>query len=171
MNGELKAPGTSMIVAALLAIILGFVMLLYPGGTMMLMNVAFIWLQAILTAFILLYAIVEAVSYFKSGKAVGGVLALIVGLAAVLLIWIFNVGIIYVVFALFCILAGLLEVVDAFSFPAARGFLLLLGLINVMIGAIVLKHPVVLPLLIAWYILFWGVSRLLLGVELKRLAV
>lgn len=170
MNGEFKVPGTSMIVASILAIILGFVMLLYPGGTMVLMNVAFIWLQMILSAFILLYAIIEAIGAFKGNRMTTGVLAIVVGLAAVLLIWIFNVGIIYAVFAIFCIVAGLAEIMDAFAVPAARGFLLLLGLVNIMIGAIILRHPVVLPLLIAWYVLFWGVSRLLLGLEFKRLA-
>jgi len=158
-----------MIVAAILAVILGFVMLLYPGGTMALMTVAFTTLQALLSVFILAYAISEAVGYFKSGKKAAGVLAILVGLAATVLVWIFNVSIVYVVFALFCIIAGLSEVIGAFSFPAARGLLLLLGLINIMIGAIIFKHPVVLPLLIAWYVLFWGISRLLLGMELRRL--
>ena len=170
MNGELKMSGGSMIAAAVLAIILGFVMLLYPGGTMALMTVAFSTLQAIISIFVLAYAISEAVGYFKAGKTAGGILAILVGIAAALLIWVFDVGIVYLIFALFCIVAGLSEIFGAFTFPAARAFLLLLGLINIMIGAIIIKHPVVLPLLIAWYVLFWGISRLLLGVELKRLA-
>jgi hypothetical protein len=33
---------------------------------------------------------------------------------------------------------------------------------------IILMNPIVLPLLIAWYVLFWGISRLFLSFELKR---
>ncbi|HPQ82065.1 MAG TPA: hypothetical protein PLZ86_10170, partial [bacterium] len=135
MNGQLKMSSSSTIVAAILAIVLGFVMLLYPGGTMALMGVAFTTLQAILTIFILAYAISEAVGYFRAGRKAAGLFAIIFGLAAVLLVWLFNVGIVYMVFALFCIVAGISEVIGAFTFPAARALLMLLGLINIMIGA------------------------------------
>lgn len=32
----------------------------------------------------------------------------------------------------------------------------------------VVRHPIVLPLLIAWYVLFWGISRLFLSIELRK---
>jgi uncharacterized membrane protein HdeD (DUF308 family) len=40
---------------------------------------------------------------------------------------------------------------------------------NILIGTIMIQYPMILPLLIAWYVLFWGISRLLLAFELKRL--
>ena len=169
MNEEMRSAATSMIIASVLALILGFVMLLYPGGTMALMGAAFTVLQAMISIFILAYAISEATRHFKGGSRGLGIASIAIGVGAVLLVWIFDVRIVWIIFALFCILAGLGEIFGAFSMHSARYFLFLLGLLNIMVGAIVLKYPLALPLLIAWYVLFWGISRLLLALEIRRI--
>lgn len=158
-----------MIFASILAIILGLVMLFYPGGTMVLMAAAFQVLQIIISIFILAYAISEAIRYFKANRKAHGIIYLLIGAAATLLVWIFNVQIVYLIVSLFLILVGIGEIAGSFSIAAGRYFLLFLGLINIMIGAMIIKYPVVLPLIIAWYVLFWGVSRLFLALEIRRI--
>jgi uncharacterized membrane protein HdeD (DUF308 family) len=158
-----------MITASVLAIVVGMVMLLYPGGTMQLMSAAFTVLQAMLSIFVMAAAISEGIRCFRTGRKGTAVAALLVGLVATLLIWFFDVGIIYLIVAFFCVLAGLGEIVGAVSVPQARYFLWALGLMNIMVGVIILRYPVALSLLIAWYVLFWGVTRLMLSLELRRI--
>lgn len=169
MDTPIKVSSGSMIFASILALILGFAMLLYPGGTMALMDAAFITLQIIVTAFILAYAISEAVRYLKGGKKGAGIAALLLGVAAALLVWFFDVRIVSIVIALFFIVAGLGELFGGMGIPAARYFFVFLGLVNIMMGAVILKYPLALPLLIAWFVLFWGISRLCLALELRRM--
>jgi uncharacterized membrane protein HdeD (DUF308 family) len=157
-----------MVFASVLGIILGLIMLLYPGGTMALIQAAFWAFQAIISLIFLFYAVTEAVRYFKMGNTSSGVGYLIIGILAAVLVWLFDVGIIYIIAALFFIVSGIGEAVLGARMMIGRYFLILLGIINVFVGVVMLKYPVILPLLIAWYILFWGVSRLLLAFEFKR---
>jgi len=159
----------SMIFAAIVAIVLGLVMLWYPGGIMALIAVTFWALQVMVSVFILSYTISEAVRYFKAGTVVGGVAYLLIGIAATLLVWFFKVDLIYFVVALFFIVSGLGDIVGGFKLAAGRYFFVFLGVMNIMIGIIILQYSVILPLLIAWYVLFWGISRLFLAFELKRM--
>ena len=158
------------IVTAIVAIAVGFIMLFYPGGTMKLMDAAFIIFQALVTIFIIMFTISHAMNSFNHGARVSGVFNLIVGALAVVLVWVFSVNVIYFIIAAFLILSGAAEIAGGIRIPAARYFLIFLGVINILVGVIIIRHPVVLPLLIAWYLLFWGVSRLFLGLELKKAA-
>lgn len=168
MNGELRISTTSMILTSLLAIILGFVMLVYPGGTMVLMTAAFRTLQIIISVFALAYGISAAMSNFKRSSVATGAAMLIAAVAATLLIWVFNVAIVYVVIAAFFIVSGVGEIFAGASVPVARYFFIMLGLMNIIVGAAIIKYPVILPLLLAWYVLFWGIARLCLSLEIKR---
>jgi uncharacterized membrane protein HdeD (DUF308 family) len=159
----------SMFFAAIVAIILGLVMLWYPGGIMALIAVTFWALQVMISVFILSYMITEAVRYFRAGKVFGGIAYLIIGIAATLFVWFFKVNFFYLVVAVFFIVSGVSDIIGGFALAAGRYFFIFLGFMNIMIGIVMIQYPVILPLLIAWYVLFWGISRLLLAFELKRL--
>lgn len=159
-----------MVFASILAIILGLIMLWYPGGIMAAISVTFWVLQAIISAFILIYTISEAIRCFKTGSTVGGVLYLAIGILATVLIWLFQVSIVYIIVALFFIVSGLGEIILGFRMIIGKYFMIFLGMVNILVGVIMLSYPIILPLLIAWYVLFWGISRLLLAFELKKIA-
>lgn len=169
MNGVLGFSIRQMITASVIAIVLGLVMLFYPGGTMALMAGAFWSVQLILSIFIGIYAISEIIRNSAAERVWAVVVSIILGILAIAFIWLFDVGFVYFIIACFFVLAGITEIVGSFSVPFGKFFIFLLGAINIMIGGIIFKHPVILPLLIAWYILFWGVSRLLLALELKSM--
>ncbi|MFH1830855.1 MAG: hypothetical protein ABH871_08800, partial [Pseudomonadota bacterium] len=71
-----------MMVAAVLAILLGFIMLFYPGGTMALIAAAFWGLKLVISIFILSYTISEAICYFRAGIKKNGIAYLIIGILA-----------------------------------------------------------------------------------------
>jgi len=158
------------IVTAIGAIIVGLIMLFYPGGTMKLIDAAFIIFQALITIFVIMFTIAAAMNSFNHGAKVSGVLSLIIGALAVILVWAFSVNVVYFIVAAFLILSGAAEIFAGVRIAAARYFLILLGVVNILVGVIIIRNPVVLPLLIAWYLLFWGISRLFLGLELKKIS-
>lgn len=158
------------IVTAIGAIVVGLIMLFYPGGTMKLMDAAFIIFQALITLFVIMFTISYAMNSFNHGERVHGIITLLIGVIAVALVWAFSVNFIYFIIAAFLILSGAAEIIGGIRIPVVRYFLILLGIINILVGVIIIRNPVVLPLLIAWYLLFWGVSRLFLGLELKKSA-
>lgn len=168
MNTAITQSYRQMIAAAVLAIVLGFIMLFYPGGTMALISVAFWALRLLISVFILTYTVSEAIRYFRAEIKTTGALYLIIGVLATTLVWVFDVSIVYMVVSFFFVLAGISEIFGAFHFTIGRYFLIFLGLVSILIGAIMLKNPVILPMLIAWYVLFWGVSRFFLALEIKR---
>lgn len=174
MNGEVtvrdlvKTSIGYMTTTSILGIALGLIMLFYPGGTMVLMETAFVMLQILVTIFIVFYAMTETMYYYKAGHKAAAVLYGVAGAIAAILIWVLNVSVIYYTIAFFLILSGVADIVGAIRIKMARYFLILLGGINIILGIIIAKNPVILPLLIAWYILFWGISRLFLALELKK---
>ncbi|MFH1873792.1 MAG: DUF308 domain-containing protein [Pseudomonadota bacterium] len=150
------------------AIVLGIIMLVYPGGVMTLMNAAFWILQLILSVFILSYTISSALQYFKLKAKTTGVLYLLIGVLATVLVWLFNVEVIIMVIGLFFILSGISDIIAGFHFMVGRYFLAFLGVINIVVGIILIRQPLALAWLLAWYVLFWGVSRLFLALEMRR---
>ncbi len=169
MGDVVKAATGHMITAAVLGIILGALMLLYPGGTVVLMASFFLLFKWLISIFILCWAISEATIYFRIRCAMTGIGCLLLGLAAVILIWSVGVGIIWLIVSVFLLVSGIGEVIGSFRPERGSFFLTLLGLIDIIIGILVVTNPVILPLLIAWYVLFWGISRLMLALELRRL--
>ena len=170
MQDLVKHETYHMMFGAILAIIVGFVMLFYPGGTEALIGGAFWIIKLILSIFVLAYTISEATRYFTAGKKGNGILYLLIGLAATALVWYFNVGFLYMIISLFFVLVGISEIFGAFYLDYGKFFMLFLGLLNILIGGLLLKHPVLLPILIAWYVLFWGFSRLFLALEIRKMA-
>jgi uncharacterized membrane protein HdeD (DUF308 family) len=168
-EGILKTSVSYMVLSAAIGVIIGLIMLFYPGGTMALMEAAFIIFQLLLTIFIGYYALTEALYYFKTDRILGGVLYALIGILAIIFIWVFNVSLVYFIIAFFLVLTGISDIVGGTKLPGGRHFLIFLGIVNILIAVIILMNPLVLPLLIAWYVLFWGISRLFLSFELKRL--
>lgn len=158
-----------MTFSAALGVILGLFMLFYPGGTVALMQAAFMIFQILLSIFIIYYTVSEAVSYLKLGSKLKGVFYILVGLAATLLVWVLDVSFIYYILAFFLVLTGIGDIAGGIQLHYGRYFLILLGVINILVAVVLLKYPIILPLLIAWYVFFWGLSRLMLSFELRRL--
>jgi len=163
-----KSSISYMIMTSVVGIVLGLIMLLYPGGTMTLMKAGFTIFQVLLSIFILYYTISEAVHAFRSQHLWSAVAYAVIGIVFTVLIWILNVSLIYYVVAFFLLVTGFAEIIGSFRMPVGRFFLILLGIIDIMVGVIILKYPVMLALLIAWYVLFWGVSRLFLALDLRK---
>lgn len=170
MENLIKHGTFQMMFGSIIAIILGFIMLFYPGGTMAIMAAAFWVIKLILSAFILSYTISEAMRYFTAGRKGNAFLYLTIGLLATVLVWLFNVGFIYMIVSIFFVMVGISEIVGAFHLDYGRYFLLFLGLLNILVGGLMIKYPELLPLLIAWYVLFWGLSRLFLALEIRKMA-
>lgn len=154
---------------SVLGIVLGGVMLFYPGGTMNLMSVGFRIFQGFLTLFIAYYVISEAYNAFKAQTKVKAIAFIVLGLLFTGLLWFLDVRWVYYVVALYLLVTGLIEIYGSFSLPAGRPFLVLLGIIDVFFAIVIFQYPVILALVIAWYVLFWGISRLCLAFELRRL--
>jgi uncharacterized membrane protein HdeD (DUF308 family) len=167
-KGIVKTSIGYMMFSATIGVALGLVMLFYPGGTMALMEAAFTFFQVIISIFILYYTISEALYYFKSASPVRGVFYVAVGLLATLFVWLFNINLIYYIIAFFLILTGIGDIAGGLRLPRGKYFLIFLGIVNILIAIIILRNPLVLPLLLAWYVLFWGVSRLFLSFELRK---
>jgi len=148
-----------MFFTAALGMILGLVMLFYPGGTMTLMQTGFRVFQIILTGIVLYFCLTEAVPSFKTGHTARGVAFLLVATIVIGLIWFIKVSLIYYVLAFFLALFGVLEIIGAFQIPQGRFLLALLGIIDLILAVVIIRHPVILAYLIAWYVLFWGFSR------------
>jgi uncharacterized membrane protein HdeD (DUF308 family) len=74
------------------------------------------------------------------------------------------------IISFFFVLVGISEIFGAFYLDYGKFFMLFLGLLNILIGGLLLKHPMLLPILIAWYVLFWGFSRLFLAFEIRKMA-
>lgn len=63
---------------------------------------------------------------------------------------------------------GIADIAGSFKIPAARAFLFLLGIVNILIAVIILTNSLALPILLAWFVLFWGASRLFLSMTLRK---
>lgn len=158
----------SILATSILGIILGLVMLFYPGGTMNLMATGFLILKIILSLFIGYFFISDAVHGFRSGQMVRSVAMLVLGAALIGFLWFIDVRLLYFVVAFFLVVLGISEIIGAFVVPVGKFFFALLGILDLIIAVIIVRHPVVLALLIAWYVLFWGISRLFLALELRK---
>ena len=79
-----------------------------------------------------------------------------------------KVSLVYYVLAFFLAVFGLAEIIGAFQVPQARFFLALLGIIDILVAVIIILNPTILAYLVAWYVLFWGLSRLFLALEFRK---
>jgi uncharacterized membrane protein HdeD (DUF308 family) len=157
-----------MFVTAVLGLILGLVMLFYPGGTMSLMRTGFRVFQVIISGLVFYFCLTEAVPSFREGNTARGAVFILLAIVAMILIWVLKVSLIYYVLAFFLAVFGLTEIIGAFRAPQSKFFLALLGIIDLLVAVIIVLNPVILAYLVAWYVLFWGLSRLFLALEFRK---
>lgn len=169
MDDRVMTATGQMIATAVLGIILGALMLFYPGGTVALMASFFLLFKWLLSAFILCWAVSEAAVYFRIRCIMTGIACLLLGALAVVLIWGLGVGILWLVVSGFLFLSGAGGIIGSFRPGRGSFFLTLLGIIDIIVAILVITNPLILPILIAWYVLFWGISRLMLALEIRRL--
>jgi len=84
-----------MLITSILGMALGLVMLLYPGGTLALMKVGFKTFQAILTIFVLYFALANAIHEYKNQNIWRGVFYTLVGVCFTVLIWILKIDFLF----------------------------------------------------------------------------
>jgi len=168
-EAEIKAYYNHTLFTSIVAIVAGLIFLSYPGGPIKLMDAAFWTLQLIATIFIAAYTVSEAYASAKSQGKLRAVLYIILGIVAIATIWMFSTRAIYLIVAMFLLFTGVVEILGAVQLANGRFFLALLGVLNIMLAAVMFKYPLILPLLLTWYILFWGVSRFFLALEIRRL--
>jgi len=170
MDGEaMKAYYNHTLFTSIVAIVVGLVFLSYPGGPIELIQLAFWALQLIITVFVLAYTFSEAYASFKAKIKSRGVLFILLGLVTAAVVWLFDVSVIYMIVALFLLFSGLVEILGAVQLTNGRFFLAMLGVLNIIMAAVMFKYPIILSVLLSWYILFWGVSRFFLALEIRRL--
>ncbi|MDX1386764.1 MAG: hypothetical protein R3257_04180, partial [bacterium] len=98
-----------MLVTSVIGIVLGLVMLFYPGGTMSLMKAGFWVFKIILSVFILYYTVSEAVHFFRAQHNFRAVTYVVIGAIFTALIWVLNVNLIYYAVAVFLGIIGITE--------------------------------------------------------------
>ena len=135
---------------------------------MRLMATGFKVFQIIITGLVLYFCLTEAIPSFKEGHISRGAVFVVLALVAVLLIWVLNVSLVYYVLAFFLAVFGVAEIIGAFQVPQAKFFLALLGIIDILVAVIIILNPTILAYLVAWYVLFWGLSRLFLALEFRK---
>jgi uncharacterized membrane protein HdeD (DUF308 family) len=132
------------------------------------MQTSFRIFQAIITGLVLYFCLTEAIPSFREGHTARGVVFVVLALIAVILIWVIKVSLIYYILSFFLGIFGVTELIGAFQVPRGKFFLALLGIIDLLVAVIIILHPVILAYLVAWYVLFWGLSRLFLALEFRK---
>jgi uncharacterized membrane protein HdeD (DUF308 family) len=169
-----KSTSSSLILLGVLGIIVGIIAIAWPGVT--------------ISALIILFAIyafigagLQTVRAFSSGSAgpvFGHLLLALVDLAAgvVALVWPGPTALVLVlVVAIWAFVAGFAEIFAAFGSgetAGTRAMFIVTGLISIAFGVVLSARPdigaVTLALLFGLYSLIFGVSEIVLGVQMRR---
>lgn len=158
-----------LLVSAVVALALGVFFALYPQGATGLIEGGFHVFRVLLTLFFLYYAISEAVQHFQKQQKVPAILYLVAAAAVITFIWLLKSDIVYLIIALVIAWMGIRHLIGSFIIHEGKFFLLLLAMADMMIAIAVIAYPMILALIIAWYVIFWGISRLLLYFEFKKI--
>jgi uncharacterized membrane protein HdeD (DUF308 family) len=169
-----KSTSSSLILLGVLGIIVGIIAIAWPGVT--------------IAALVILFAIyafigagLEAMRAFSSGSAgpvLGHLLLALIDLAAgvIALVWPGPTALVLVlVVAIWAFVAGFTEIFAAFGggeTAGTRAMFIVTGLISVAFGVVLSARPdigaVTLALLFGLYSLIFGVSEIVLGVQMRR---
>jgi len=169
-----KSTSNSLILLGVLGIIVGIIAIAWPGVT--------------ISALIILFAIyafigagLQAVRAFSSGSAgpvFGHLLLALIDLAAgvVALVWPGPTALVLVlVVAIWAFVAGFAEIFAAFGSgesAGTRAMFIVTGLISIAFGVVLSARPdigaLTLALLFGLYSLIFGVSEIVLGVQMRR---
>jgi uncharacterized membrane protein HdeD (DUF308 family) len=169
-----KSSSASLIALGVLAIIVGIIALAWPGVTILALVILF-------AVYAFMGAGLQAVRAFSSGSAgpVFGHLFLgLVDLAAgvIALVWPGPTALVLVlIVGIWAFVSGIFEIVAAFGTGEAAGtraLFILGGLVSVAFGVVLFARPgigaVTLALLFGLFSIFYGISEITLGVQLRR---
>ena len=170
-----KSTSTSLILLGILAVIAGIVALAWPGITVYALVILF-------AVYAFIDAGLEAMRAFSSrtpGPVFGHLLLALISLAAgvVAVVWPSPTALVLVlVIGIWAVIGGVVEIISGFGSgetAGTRALFLLTGLVSVAFGVLLFARPdvgaVTLALLFGLFSLFYGISRITLGVQLHQL--
>jgi uncharacterized membrane protein HdeD (DUF308 family) len=169
-----KSTSTSLILLGVLAIIVGIVALAWPGVTIYALVILF-------AVYAFIGAGLQAMRAFSSrsaGPVFGHLLLGLVDLAAgvIALVWQGPTALVLVlIIGIWAVIGGFVELFAAFQSGEAAGtraLFILGGLVSIAFGVVLFARPgvgaVTLALLFGLFSIVYGVSQIVLGVELRR---
>jgi uncharacterized membrane protein HdeD (DUF308 family) len=169
-----KSTSTSLILLGVLAIIVGIIALAWPGVTVYALVILF-------AVYAFINAGLEAMRAFSSrtaGPVFGYLLLALISLAAgvIALVWPGPTALVLVlVIGIWAVIGGLIELVAAFQSgetAGTRALFILAGLVSIAFGVVLFARPgvgaVTLALLFGLFSIIYGVSQIVMGVELRR---
>ncbi|GAA4284239.1 HdeD family acid-resistance protein [Brevibacterium daeguense] len=168
---------TALIIQGILAIIVGIVMLVWPGPSVF----AFI---ALFAAWLFIDGLFSIIGWFWQSKATRSAWQLISGILAILaaIVVIFLPGAaafaIVILVAVWAIVVGIVQFAGAFGLRklGARFWwaLLISGALGVIVGILLLMNPgagiISLLWLLAIFLIVEGIAAILLGIQISRAA-
>ena len=169
-----KSSSTSLILLGVLSVIVGIIAIAWPSVTIAALVILF-------AVYAFIAAGLQAARAFSSataGPVVGHLLLALIDLAAgvVALVWPSPTALALVlVVAIWAFVAGFTEIYLAFAdgeTAGTRTLFALTGLVSIAFGVVLAARPdigaVTLALLFGLYSLIYGVSEIVLGVQLRR---
>ena len=169
-----KSTSTSLILLGVLAIIVGIIALAWPGVTILALVILF-------AVYAFIDAGLRAMRAFSSrtaGPVFGHLLLGLVDLAAgvIALVWPAPTALVLVlVIGFWAVVGGFVEFFTAFQSgetAGTRALFILGGLVSIAFGVVLFARPgvgaVTLALLFGLFSIIYGVSQIVMGVELRR---
>jgi uncharacterized membrane protein HdeD (DUF308 family) len=169
-----KSTSTSLILLGVLAIIVGIIALAWPGVTIYALVILF-------AVYAFIGAVLQAMRAFSSrsaGPVFGHLLLGLIDLAAgvIALVWPGPTALVLVlIIGIWAVIGGFAELFAAFQSgetAGTRALFILGGLVSVAFGVVLFARPgvgaVTLALLFGLFSIIYGVSQIVMGVELRR---
>ena len=169
-----KSASTSLILYGVLAIIVGIIAIAWPGVTILALVILF-------AIYAFIAAGLQAMRAFSSrsaGPVFGHLLLALVDLAAgvIALVWPKPTALVLViVVAAWALVGGFFEIFAGFQSgetAGTRALFILGGLVSIAFGVVLFARPdigaVTLALLFGLYSLIYGVSQIMMGVQLRQ---
>jgi len=169
-----KSTSTSLILLGVLAVIVGIIALAWPGVTVYALVLLF-------AVYAFIDAGLEAMRAFSSrtaGPVFGHLLLGLISLAAgvIALVWPGPTALVLVlIIGIWAVIGGFVEIFAAFQSGETAGtrtLFILGGLVSIAFGVVLFARPgvgaVTLALLFGLFSIIYGVSEIVMGVELRR---
>jgi uncharacterized membrane protein HdeD (DUF308 family) len=169
-----KSTSTSLILLGVLAVVVGIIALAWPGVTVYALVILF-------AVYAFLSAGLQAMRAFSSrtaGPVFGYLLLALISLAAgvIALVWPGPTALVLVlVVGIWAVIGGIVEIVSGFGSgetAGTRALVIVAGLVSIAFGVVLFARPgvgaVTLALLFGLFSLIYGVSQIVMGVELRR---
>jgi uncharacterized membrane protein HdeD (DUF308 family) len=169
-----KSTSTSLILAGVLAIIVGIIALAWPGVTVLALVIVF-------AVYAFIDAGLQAMRAFSSrsaGPVAGHLLLGLVDLAAgvIAVVWPGPTALVLVlVIGIWAVAGGLVELFAAFQAgetAGTRALFIIGGLVSIAFGVVLFARPsigaVTLALLFGLFSIFYGISQIVLGAQLHQ---